>query len=235
MNYSSICGKKLGQQNEKSITLIRWHGDKTMAKAPGSARKQRTDKGKLRGPRTVAVTGNGGDGRVLAADDNSLDQNAVRENWHHHRKWWKAHHLRQALLDEQYRNGVKALKADGHAIESMRVADKWESVKHAAKVEQQIKLSLTVAWYLGLPMGAQLDLFQNPHINILDQAYEAGKVCALEGKALRTDYAPETPEYHSFANGYHEIQAEHVRKGLRPLEDTEQAAEASDGEFEAEL
>jgi hypothetical protein len=175
-----------------------------MVKAPGT-RKQRTDKGKPRGSRTVKAIGNGGDGRVLAADDNR-DQNAVRENWHHHRKWWKAHHLRQALLDEQYRNGVKALKADGHAIESMRVADALESVKHAAKVEQQINLRLTVAWYLGLPMGAQLDLFQNPpHVDTTD-----------------------------------DMQAEPVLIGIRPLEGTEQAAEAgehgeSGGEFEAEL
>jgi hypothetical protein len=210
-----------------------------MAKASGT-RKPRNDKGKPRGSRTVTATGNGGDGRVLAADDNR-DQNAVRENWHHHRKWWVEHQARQALLDKQYRNGVKALKADGHAIESMRMADKWESVKHAGKIEQQIKLSLTVAWYLGLPMGAQLDLFANPpRGDTVERAHEEGKICALEGRPLRTDYELETPEYYSFVNGYHEIQAEHVRKGIRPLEDTERAAEArergeSDGEFEAEL
>jgi hypothetical protein len=78
-----------------------------------------------------------------------------------------------------------------------------EKVKKAA-----IQRSLRIARWLGMDLGAQLDMFeQDARVPAVDRAYEEGKSQAMQGISLKCDYAPETAQYREFARGWHDGQA----------------------------
>jgi hypothetical protein len=87
-----------------------------------------------------------------------------------------------------------------------------EKIKKAA-----IARSLRIARWLGMALGAQLDMFEEPdRVPAADRAFEEGKTQAMQGVSLKCDYAQETEQYRRFAEGWHAGQAI-LSKGFKKL------------------
>ena len=103
------------------------------------------------------------------------------------------------------------LKVDFETALAMQGAD-GEKRRKAA-----IARDLTIARWLGLDLGAQLDLFvQDERVPAADRSFEEGKSQAMLGISLKCDYAPDTEQYRKFAEGWHAGQ-DILAKGFKPL------------------
>jgi hypothetical protein len=117
------------------------------------------------------------------------------------------------------RNAYKTAKADGFAKVDFDEAFKMQGHEGEKVKKAAIARSLRIARWLGMDLGAQLDLFeQDARVPAVDRAFEEGKSQAMQGVSLKCDYAPETEQYRKFAEGWHAGQAilSHGFKKLHP-------------------
>jgi len=106
------------------------------------------------------------------------------------------------------RGFYKKAKADGFVKDDFDEARKMQGAEGEKVKKTAISRSLRIARWLGLDLGAQLDMFeQDERVPAADRAYEEGKTQAMQGVTLRTDYAQETEQYREFARGWHDGQA----------------------------
>lgn len=118
--------------------------------------------------------------------------------------------LRAALntANANLRNAYKQAKADGFAKSDFEEAFKMQGAEGEKVKKAAISRSLRIARWLGMSLGAQLDMFdQDERVPASDRAFEEGKSQAMQGISLRCDYAPETEQYRKFAEGWHNGQA----------------------------
>jgi hypothetical protein len=106
------------------------------------------------------------------------------------------------------RGFYKKAKADGFVQDDFKEALKMQGVEGEKEKKSAIARSLRIARWLGLDLGAQLDMFeQDERVPAADRAYEEGKSQAMLGISLKTDYAPETEQFREFTRGWHDGQA----------------------------
>lgn len=159
------------------------------------------------------------------------NQDDIRENFLHHRSnFWMQYRAKKAVLDKYYRDGTAAMKADGHKVGQMKIADALAgTAKQRAKIEGSIEEIRTVALYIGDPLSAQLDMFAQPdRTPAVDRARDEGKQASMENKPCKPPYDPSTPQYQSFMEGYQEDQAR-IAAGIKPLKDEDGEGDDEDG------
>lgn len=144
-----------------------------------------------------------------------------------HRTAWSGLEAKRKVF-KKFEDEVKAaLKNDGFTIKMMKIADDLTTVKGEAKIEAEVEERLKVARWIGHPLGAQMDLFEQPdRTPSVDRAYEEGKRTSMENKRAKPSYAPETEQYRSFMAGYHDHQRELVG-GMKAPEDVDQSTLAN--------
>jgi len=132
-----------------------------------------------------------------------------------HREGWVTHQARRKVLDKAERELKAALKADGFKVKMMQIADELADLKGEAKVKSEVEDRLQVARWIGHPMGAQLDLFDQPdRVPIAESAYDAGKMASMSNQPAKPPHAPETEAYREYMAGYHDHQRQ-LAGGLR--------------------
>jgi hypothetical protein len=115
------------------------------------------------------------------------------------------------------RNAYKQAKADGFAKGDFDEAFKMQGHEGEKVKKAAISRSLRIARWLGMDLGAQLDMFeQDARVPAVDRAYEEGKSQAMQGLSLKCDYSPDTEQYRTFAAGWHHGQ-EILSKGFKRL------------------
>jgi hypothetical protein len=170
-------------------------------------------------------------GAVTKAD-NQRSEEAVRASFLHHLNAWNQMRAREAVFDKVYKDTVAALKADGHSVKQMKIADALSgNAKQEAKIHGEVHDRLLVAKFIGHPMGAQLDLFSQPdRTPAVDRATDEGKQAHMEGKRASPPYMPGTPQYTAWLEAYHEAQEHTVRTKLKPLPAPDDTWGDDDGE-----
>jgi len=128
----------------------------------------------------------------------------------------------------------KQAKADGMLKVDFDEAIKMQGAEGEKVKKASIARSLRVARWLGLGLGAQLDMFEQPdRVPAVDRAFEEGKSQAMLGISLKCDYAQETEQYRKFAEGWHEGQAI-LSKGFKKLHPEVEKDEADKAAKKAE-
>lgn len=177
--------------------------DVLMGKVP----KLRTAKA----PKKVPAAGR----KVAKSHNQDVALEARRENFLIHLKAWERV---TTEYDKKLKDIKAALKADGHAVGEMKVAvDLKANDKRNSRVRSAVETRLRVAYYIGDPLGAQLDLFVQPdRTPAVDRAYDQGKQDSMENKPCKPSYDPSTPQYAQYMAGYGDHQ-ETLTKGFKPL------------------
>ena len=125
------------------------------------------------------------------------------------------------------RNAYKQAKADGFAKGDFEEAFLMQGAEGEKVKKSAITRSLRIARWLGMDLGAQLDMFeQDARVPAVDRSYEEGKSQAMQGLSLKCDYAQETEQYRTFAKGWHDGQ-EILSKGFKKLHPEVEADERS--------
>lgn len=101
-----------------------------------------------------------------------------------------------------------------------------------AKVQANIERQMKVARWMGMPMGAQSELFGEDRTPAVDRAFALGKKAGLAGEPCQPPHSNETPQYAKWMEGFHEGQAV-LAKGIKPLTPVENAAEAAKAKSDA--
>ena len=130
-----------------------------------------------------AAKANGAAGHNQAED-------AIRENFLQHRGVWNQLTAKQKLLDKQWQDAKAALKADGHKVVQMKIADALSgSARAEARVYGEVEDRLKVARYIGHKLGAQYDLFAQPdRTPAVDVARDQGKQASMENEPKKPPY-----------------------------------------------
>ena len=170
---------------------------------------KKAPKGPRKAPRTKA-TAPGADGpKPLDHNEKGsrLTPDQERALFTSHRQLWNAHQAKQKALDEQRTKLVANLKNDGFKVLHMDIADALANPKGEKKQHDAVMDRLKVARWVGHPMGAQMDLFNQPdRTPAVDRAYDEGKQTSMEGRPKKPPYSPELPQYQRWMNGYDDDQ-----------------------------
>lgn len=113
------------------------------------------------------------------------------------------------------RNIKKRIKADGFTVKQVEAALLMETAEGEEKLRVEMQELLQAAKWVGVPWGAQLDMFSEPdRTPAVDKAYEAGKRASMGDKSRKAPHSPESPQAASWYEGYDAHQAE-LHKGFK--------------------
>lgn len=105
-----------------------------------------------------------------------------------------------------------------------------ETAEGEAKFKAKVEREVRVAQWMGLPVGANGNLFDLvDRTPAVDRAAARGKRDGLAGERAEPKCDPSTPQYQAYMTGYHEGQT--IAFNIKPLE-TEHAPEAPDDDTE---
>lgn len=177
------------------------------------------------------MTGKKSDAPEIGHNSNEMSEDQRIALTFLHKKAYVAALAAKKRADADLKNVAKTAKAelgaDGLAnIKDMIALETEEGeVRHKAEVERMMQ----VARWVGLPVGAQGQLFAaiDP-APLSERAYNRGKMHGLAGEAFSSPHAPETEAYRSELAGWQDGQAV-LAQGIRPPTPIEQAAS---GEFD---
>jgi hypothetical protein len=125
------------------------------------------------------------------------------------------------------RNVRKRIKADGFTVVQVKAAIALETPEGEERIRAEIQERLQAAMWVGVPWGAQLDLFEQPdRTPSVDRAYDEGKMASMSNQRAQPGYAPETEAYRSYMAGYHDHQRE-LAGGLKAPDDAGQSTMAN--------
>lgn len=184
------------------------------AKAPKAAKQ----------PRAAKANGKSS----LASAGHNESEDAIRENFLQHLNEWRQTDAKQKVLDKQWKDVKAALKADGHKVIQMQIAQSLSgSAKKEAKIYGEVEDRLKVARYIGHKLGNQYDLFAQPDRTPGDERwYDEGKQASMENKPKSPPHAPGTVAYSKWMEGY----ADHQSKIMAGFKPTEPKPPADNGE-----
>jgi hypothetical protein len=173
-----------------------------MAKRSERKSSQRKVKTKPDAPGAAGLGDNSGETKPVRTPDEE------REAFLVHRTTWNNIEAKRATFKRLEAEAKAALKADGFSVKQMKIADDLATETGEKKIQGEVKDRLQVARWLGLAMGSQLDLFEEPdRTPIVDRAYDAGKMASMNDKPAKPPHAPETEAYKAWMSGYHDHQA----------------------------
>jgi len=188
-------------------------------KKPKGVTLQQEAKRRGRPPKAKGNGAHPAAGRKVAKTDNQPSEDAIRENFLQHRGVWNQLGAKQKLLDEQWKDAKAALKADGHKVVHMHIADALSnSAKSEAKIYGEVEDRLKVARYIGHKLGAQYDLFAQPdRTPLVDSAYDSGKQASMENETKKPPFDPSNEAYNAWMRGYDDHQKTLMAK-FQPLQ-----------------
>ena len=112
--------------------------------------------------------------------------------------------------DADFLNVTKRIKAElgksGVAI--IKAMIELDSDEGQAVVIERIRAQARAARWAGLPIGTQIELSlsEPDRTPAVDRAKDEGKAASMGNKPAKPPYSPETPQYKSWMDGYHEHQ-----------------------------
>ena len=132
-----------------------------------------------------------------------------------------------ATATAELRNIRKRIKADGFTVVQIKAAIALETPEGEERIRGEIQERLQAAMWVGVPWGAQLDLFEQPdRTPSVDRAYDEGKMASMSNQRAQPDYAPETEAYRSYMAGYHDHQRE-LAGGLKAPDSADESTLAN--------
>lgn len=186
---------------------------------------------KASGAKAPKATGKprGGPKKVPSADgavgknhnETRPDDDAMRALFANHASAWDQWKAKLKVVEKIETDVKAALKNDGFKVQQFKIRDALlAGPKSEAKIHAEVKDRLLVAKWIGHPMGSQLDLFEQPdRTPAVDRARDEGKQTAMDHGRASPPYAPGSPQYTQWLEGFHEEQERQVRAGIKPLED----------------
>lgn len=182
---------------------------RTTTKKPATTRKPKTKSG---APGTAGVKPPPGPGHN---EPPARTDDEIRASFNQHRTSWNNWKAKQAVVDKIELDTKAALKADGFTVKQMQIADDLLTLKGEKKITTEVTDRLKVARWIGHPMGAQMDLFEQPdRTPSVDRAYDQGKQASMENQPRKPPYAPDLPQYQSWMDGYNADQ-ERLAGGIK--------------------
>lgn len=197
-----------------------------MTKKPKSETTQtKADKAEARAAAKRAQTEQKAEAAKAAAGSNSVDPK-VRALFEHHLKKVRPLADRVASLIGDLRALYKVAKADGFTSEQFKLAmdvsnaDGTENIEGVEKLKDKLRRQAATLLYIGSSLGTQFDMFAQPEApseeESLRVAYDTGKRCSQQdNKADPRDYAPGSPQYNRYMEGFHDHEAKKLA-GMKP-------------------
>lgn len=183
------------------------------------AKKPRKPKTKNSAPgakgAAAAVPGEGHNG------EHKLTSDEERDLFLNHRTAWNEWQAKVKAIEVIERDVKAALKADGFTVKQFQLADQLLTVKGEKRVKEEVVDRLKVARWLGLPFGAQLDLFADgaaaeTGAQTVDGWYAEGHGASAANKPRKPPggLAHGSEEHNAWLAGYDAHQAE-LGKGFK--------------------
>lgn len=152
-----------------------------------------------------------------SGDLSDVDRKAL--TFQHKRLYEKALAAKKAA-DADFKNACKLARAelgdDGVVLIKDMIA--LESDDGEEKIKAAIDRQRRAAEYMGLPLGAQLTLFDEPdRTPAVDRARAEGQRDGMQGKSLANPYAPELEQHSAYAEGWHAGQK--AIFNIKPMQD----------------
>jgi hypothetical protein len=120
----------------------------------------------------------------------------------------------------------KVIKGDGFTMRQIKLAIQLETPEGEAEFRSLIANDLIAAQYAGASVGSQLQLFLEPdRTPAVDMAYDEGMRDSMEAKAAKPGYAPSTPQYARYMEGYHDETERRVKAGIKSTDPKPSRAE----------
>lgn len=133
------------------------------------------------------------------------------------RSHWIAAQSKIAIAKKLLSDVVAEAREAGFTKQMMEIADKLATTHGEAKITGEVSDRLHVARLMGHAMGAQYDLFEKAAKEgpaTVDRSYDEGRQASASNQAAKPPYSPETPEYESYMQGFHDHQGE-IAKGFK--------------------
>lgn len=177
-----------------------------MAKKSSGA-KPRAQKTKKSAPGAEALHGKKGHNVKTAAEQRTDDQ--VRSDYVRLRSPWNGAMANLKAAEKRLADVVASVKAAGFTKKQFQIGDQLGTVKGEARVTGEVADRLKVARWLGHPMGAQLDMFNEPDRTPLkERAYDAGRMASMQNEPRKPPHSPDTEASRSWLDGYSSHQRE---------------------------
>lgn len=144
-----------------------------------------------------------------------------------HKKKYSAALAAKKAADVALKNVCKLAKSElgDDAVPSIKDALLLETAEGEVEFRARVERQMRVARWMGMPVGAQGNLFEeNDRTPAADKAFADGKRAGLAGETAKPPHDPSTEQYGRWMEGHAEGQAV-VAKGFTPLE---QAAAGDD-------
>ena len=139
------------------------------------------------------------------SDKRTFDEK--RQSFLQHRTAWNGAQAKVKVAKKILDDVVGAAKADGVSKKELQLADQLMGLAGETAVKKEVATRLRIAKYLGLGLGAQLDMFAEPDRTPgVDRAFDEGKQDSMEGKPAKPKHSPETEQYRAYMAGYNEDQ-----------------------------
>ena len=127
------------------------------------------------------------------------------------------------------RNLYKKAKGDGFDKYDFEIAMALDTAEKEAKQKAKIARTLQIARFCGKSLGGQLEMFLEPdRTPASENAYEEGRIASMKNETARPGYDPSTEQHREYMRGYHEVQGEKIKTGIKPLDDTPKGSRPAD-------
>ncbi len=136
---------------------------------------------------------------------------------------------RKAALSKAQREMTalkKTITEDGFTPKQIQIMADLQTPEGEAAVRLSITRTLEAARWASNPLGAQLDMFQEPdRTPSVDMAFEEGIQDAMSGKTAKPGYDPSVPQHASYMRGFHEETERRIKTGIKKTEPEKPRAE----------
>lgn len=110
----------------------------------------------------------------------------------------------------------KVIRGDGFTMRQIKLAIQLDTPEGEADFKALIANDLLAAQYAGATIGSQLSLFLEPdRTPAVDMAFDEGQKDSMEGKSAKPGYAPSTPQYARYMEGFNADTERRVKDGIK--------------------
>lgn len=175
------------------------------------ARKAKADRANGTGDdeHQTAAPGMGHNGDAL-----SEDQKIAR--FFSYKKRWEAARLTLKNLEEEIKTEIGK-----KSIRDIRLSIQLDTPEGEERLKDKMEAQIRVAKWMGLPVGAQEDMFPEDRTPAVDASRARGKRDGLAGNAYKPECDPSVPQHAAYSEGFNEGQ--HVlAQGFKPFPPAEE-------------
>ncbi|MFG1417198.1 hypothetical protein V5F38_05215 [Xanthobacter sp. V0B-10] len=162
-------------------------------------------------------------GAPPAAGHNQLTEEQREALFFQHKKKYEQFLAAKKKADAELKNACKLAKSEvgDDAVERIKYAIELESEEGEARLKERIARQMEVARWMGLPVGAQSELFGDDRTPAEDKAYAEGKRAGMAGNERRPpNYDASSPQAQAWLRGYdagQEVNRSLMADAIRPL------------------